>query len=698
MQYYRLPIEGLTCGNCAAKVEKSLKNMPEVIEAVVNFSAAKVYLTLKEGSSLTSLQDEVKKLGYILHEAENQKINENSIWESRYMRPMLISGGLIIAAILLALLHKQYAGGAFIAASLVAVFPVAKQAIYNIRNKSYLGMSVLVSLAVFGALILGEYLEGALVVFLYNVGEVLEYIAASKARKSIQQLVNLTPDISYKVTDEGFVAIPTSSIEVGDIIELRAGERLGIDGIAETVGEIDESAMTGESLPQIKEIGSKVSAGVIAIGKPIHIRATTTADESSLSKVQTLVEEANSRKSPTARQMDAFAQKYTPIIVMTSIFTALIPPLFLGNWSDWIYAALGLLLIACPCALVLSTPTAVAAALSVAAKKGILVKSGETLEALAQVKNMAFDKTGTLTKGKLSVTHVMAFGVYKKDEILDMAVQLEQSNNHPLAEGVRRYKGENITFKPVKNIQQETGKGISGEYEGQKYAIYSVKAALEKNIIFEDNEQVGSKMIIVKENESQREAMGMIILQDTIRDKSIKALQELKKLNVSPIILTGDNQKTANAIASELNIDYRAELMPQDKLQTITHIKKSGFTAMVGDGINDTPALSEANLSIAMGGGTDVALEVADAALSQNNMMHLPFIIKLSRKTKTIIKQNIIFAVSLKLSVGILLYLVALKLITHPIIKEYELLLAILADTGATVLVTLNAMRLLRYK
>lgn len=692
MQYHRLSIQGLSCGNCAAKVEKALKNRDEVIEVVVNFSAEKVYLTLKEGASLKAIQQEVKKLGYSLSDAENHGVSENSLWNSRYIKTMIISGILILLAFILSFINKSYTGWAFIAASLVAVFPVVKQAFYNIRNKSYLGMSLLVSLAVIGALILGEYMEGALVVFLYNVGEVLEYIAASKARKSIQQLAELTPDISYKVTDEGVIAIPSSSIEEGDLIELRAGERLAIDGIAETIGEVDESAMTGESLPQLKEIGMVVSAGVIALGQSIHIRATSTADESSLAKVQHLVEEANSRKSPTARQMDAFAQKYTPIIVGVAIFTAIIPPLLFGNWNDWIYAALGLLLIACPCALVLSTPTAVAAALSVAAKTGILVKSGGTLEALAKIKHMAFDKTGTLTKGKLSVTQIIAFDGYTEDEILDIALQLEQSNNHPLAEGVRRYKGEDIQFKPVYNVKQVAGRGLTGEYEGHNYAIYSAKAALEDNITFEDNDHIGSKMILIKNGK----AIGMIILQDTIRSKSIKALNELKSLGVSPVILTGDNTKTAAAIAGELGIDYRAELMPQDKLTAISALKKDGFTAMVGDGINDTPALSEADLGIAMGGGTDVALEVADAALSQNNMLHLPFIIQLSRKARGIIRQNIIFAVGIKLSVAVLLYLVALKIVTNPMIKEYELLLAIFADTGATVLVTLNAMRLLK--
>ncbi len=692
MQYYRLPIEGLSCANCAAKVEKALKAMPQVSEAIVNFSSEKVYLTLSEASALSAVQQEVKNLGYTLHDDESQINSEHSIWESKYMKPMLISAALILAAAVLAIIYKPLMEPAFIAASLVAVYPVLRQAFVKIKQKSFLGMSTLVSLAVLGALILGEYMEGALVVFLYNLGEVLEYAAASKARKSIQRLVNLTPDISYKVTDEGTKAILTSAIEVGDIIELRAGERLGIDGIAETAGDVDESAMTGESLPQVKEKGDVVSAGVIAIGRAMRIKATTTADESSLAKVQLLVEEANSHKSPTARQMEAFAQKYTPLIVGASIFSALVPPLFFGNWGIWFEVALGLLLIACPCALVLSTPTAVSAALSVAAREGILVKSGATLEALAKIKNMAFDKTGTLTEGNLSVTHIMGFGDYTEGDVLDVALQLEQSNNHPLAEGVRRYKGDDITFRKVENIKQEVGKGISGTLDGISYGIYSAKAALEKNIAFSDNDFIGSKMIVVKENK----AMGMIILQDTVREDSIKAVSELKKLHVSPLMLTGDNTQTATAIAEKLGIDFKAELMPQDKLSTIAAMKTTGFTAMVGDGINDTPALSEADLGIAMGGGTDVALEVADAALSQNNMAHLPFIIRLSRQTRRIIKQNIAFAVSIKLSVGVLLYLFAFGIVTNPIIAEYKLLLAIFADTGATVLVTLNALRILR--
>ncbi|MFV0321981.1 MAG: heavy metal translocating P-type ATPase [Alphaproteobacteria bacterium] len=696
MAYYRFPIKGLDCASCALKVETALKSISDVTEVVVNLSAEKVYVTTNKDIPFAQFKEKITPLGYHIFD-EEEVVSETSVWDSPYFKSMLISGLLILLATIASFIFPDYGKWAFLAAALVALFPVLKQAIQSAQNKNFLGMNILVSLAVIGAVALGEYMEAALVVFLYNVGEVLEHVAASKARKGISRLAQLAPDISYKVTKDGVQAVASDNIEIDDVIELRPGKRLAVDGEATTIGEVDESAITGESLPQQKNIGDDIAAGSIGIGSPMQVKATSTTSQSSLSRIQNLVEEANSHKSPIARRMDKFANRYTPIVVIIAFLTAIVPPLAFGlGWQEWIYAGIGLLLIACPCALVISTPTVIASTLSVAAKEGILVKSGATIEGLADIKNMAFDKTGTLTKGQLSITDIYSFGDDSKDGILDIAIQVEQSNNHPLAEAIRNYAGENIAFKPVENVVAISGKGVTAYYNGDNVAVYSAKAAQEIDSDFSDDPNIiGSKVVVVKNNK----AIGMIVLQDELRAESGHALKSLKELGIAPIMLTGDNKATAQKIAAELDITVVYELLPAEKLTKIAALKTQAPTAMVGDGINDTPALSEADIGIAMGAGTDVALEVADAALSSNNINNLPFLIHLAKIAKSKITQNIIFAVGIKVIVGIISYIIALGLLNnYPLITNNYLLLAIFSDTGATVIVTLNAMRILRIK
>ncbi|MFV0431640.1 MAG: heavy metal translocating P-type ATPase [Alphaproteobacteria bacterium] len=693
MPYYRFPVEGLTCGHCAQKVEAALSKVEGVSEAVVNLSAAKAYVTTDYDIPFEILQKEVAETDCKLLR-EDEAITRTSVSESPYFKSTIISGIFILTAAIIAFVFPTYAKWAFLASALAALVPVLQQAIKSFQTKDFLGMNVLISLAVFGAIFLEQYLEGALVVFLYNLGQVLEFFATSRARKGISQLARLAPDISYKLTVDGVLAIPSENIEIGDVIELRPGDRLAVDGQAITTGEIDESAITGESLPKSIYEGDSLAAGVIGIGSPIRLKATSTSNKSSLTRIQNLVEEANSRKAPIARQIDAFASIYTPLVVVIAVLTALVPPLLFGqDWQSWIYAGLGLLLISCPCGLVLSTPTVIATSLSIAAREGILVKSAATVEFLSKVKTMAFDKTGTLTKGELHVTDIYTYGGNNKEDILDTAIQIEQSNNHPLAEAIRNYAGEDIQLKDIENVVNHTGKGVSATYNGDEVAVYSAKAAQGIDPEFSDDASViGSKVVVMKNNK----AMGMIVLQDTLRSESAAAMEALKKMDVNPIMLTGDNKATAEKIAAELNIDVAYELLPDDKLKTIAKLKSKGKTAMVGDGINDTPALSEADIGIAMGAGTDVALEVADAALSQNNINHIPFMIKLSQASKLKITQNIAFALGIKFFVVIISYLIPLGYLdSMPIIKDNYLLLAVLADTGVTVLVTLNALQLL---
>ncbi len=686
---YRLAATGLTCANCASKLEKALAEIEGTTEVAVVFSTGNVYLTLKQGyDDLSPYKEKAKSMGYHLSESRDELQSSFSVWSLPYSKTSLIAGIFMIISIALAFIDRNLMIYGLIPAMATASFYVTIGMIRNIKNRNYFGMNTLVMLAVFGAFMLGEYFEGALVVFLYNVGQVVEFYASSRAKKGITGLLALAPEISYKITDQGIQTIASSEIKVGDHLQLRAGSRLAVDGIALGEGEVDESAITGESLPKLKKKGDPIMASSIALGSPILVEAQNTSETSSLMRIAGLVEEASSRKSPIARQIDIFASRYTPFVVLVAIIVGFIIPLLFGlAWEVWIYRGLAVLLLGCPCALVLAPPTAIASALSAAAREGVLLKSGETLEGLVKIKNIAFDKTGTLTKGKLSVTSVHAFDPYTKDDILHYAVQIEQSNNHPIAIAIRKYSGIK-DFETVDNIKQTAGKGVQGMLNGQKIAVLSLKAAqqMDPNLHIDNK---GTHAVVLKDNA----VIGYINLQDELREESIKAIKQLNDMGLSLTMLTGDNQMVAQDIASKLNINYSAELLPDEKLQQIQALKDQQLTAMVGDGINDAPALMAADIGIAMGSGSDIALDSADVALASDNMSKLPFIIKLSKSTRRFISGNIAFALGFKLVVLLTVFLLPLDFVSNT-----GLLLAVLADTGSTVFVTLNSMRLLRFK
>lgn len=686
---HRLAVSGLSCVNCASKVEKNLAEIKGTEEVAVVFSTGNVYLTLEQGySDLTPYKDKVKSLGYHLSESHEELQSTFSIWSLPYSKTSLIAGIFMIISIILAFIDKNLMVYGLIPAMAVSSFYVTLGMIRNFKNRTFFGMNTLVMLAVFGAVMLGEYFEGTLVVFLYNIGQVVEFYASSRAKKGISNLLALAPEISYKVTESGVQTIASSEIQVGDHLELRAGSRLAVDAIALCEGEVDESAITGESLPQFKKKGDSIAASSIALGSPILVEAKNTSETSSLMRIAGLVEEASSRKSPIARQIDIFASRYTPFVVLVAVIVGFVVPFVFGlAWDVWIYRGLAVLLLGCPCALVLAPPTAIASALSAAAREGVLLKSGETLEGLVKIKNIAFDKTGTLTKGKLSVVSVRAFEDYTQDDIINYAVQVEQSNNHPIAVAIRKYSGVE-SFETVQNVKQTAGKGVEATLNGEKIAVLSLRAAqkIDPTLNVEDK---GTHAVILKNDT----AIGYISLQDELREESVKAVKKLNDMGLNLTMLTGDNKAVARDIAEKLNINYLAELLPDEKLQKIQELKEQQLTAMVGDGINDAPALMAADIGIAMGSGSDIALDSADVALAGDNMSKLPFIIKLSRSTRRYISGNIAFALGFKLTVLLMVFL-----LPSDFVHNTGLLLAVLADTGSTVFVTLNSMRLLRFK
>jgi Cd2+/Zn2+-exporting ATPase len=486
--------------------------------------------------------------------------------------------------------------------------------------------------------------------------------------------------------------VPAASVAVGALILVRPGDRIPADGvIVAGEGSIDEAPVTGESIPRRKRVDDAVFAGTINGDAALRIRVTAAAADNTIARVVRLVEEAQESKAPTERFIDRFPRFYTPGVVAAAALVAIIPPLFLAaSWDEWIYKGLALLLIGCPCALVISTPAAIAASLSAGARRGLLLKGGAVLENIGRITAAAFDKTGTLTEGKPKVTDVIGFGRAETD-VVRLAAALETGSSHPLAAAIlARAKADNITPPAAVDGAALGGEGVTGQVDGVALFLGSASAAGERTTL--TPEQTGriealnaaGKSVAVLVADGM--AAGVIAMRDEPREDAKAGLKALTDTGIRTVMLTGDNRRTAQAVGQQLGIEVRAELLPADKQRIVRELKSEGFiVAKIGDGINDAPALAAADIGIAMGGGTDVALETADAAVLHGRVADVAAMVDLSKRTMRNIRQNITITLGLK----------AVFLVTT-IIGLTGLWPAILADTGATVLVTMNALRLLK--
>jgi Cd2+/Zn2+-exporting ATPase len=553
-------------------------------------------------------------------------------------------------------------------------------------------IEMLMTIAAVGAVIINAGEEAATVVFLFLVGELLEGVAAGRARASIQSLTALVPKTA--LVEEAGVSreVPAESLAVGSIILVRPGDRISADGvIVSGDSTIDESPVTGESVPVRKSVDGAVFAGTVNGDAALRIRVTAASADNTIARVVKLVEEAQESKAPTERFIDRFSRYYTPGVVAVAALVAIIPPLAMGGaWDEWIYKGLAILLIGCPCALVISTPAAIAASLSSGARQGLLLKGGAVLEMLGKVTAVALDKTGTLTEGKPVVTDIVAYGITDA-QVLSRAAVLERSSSHPLALAILdRAAADKAPIPPASEVSAIAGKGMTGRAGGEKLDLLSPVAARELRVL--DTEQdaritalndEGKTVSVLLVNDA---IAGLIAMRDEPRPDARSGLKALTDRGIKIVMLTGDNARTAKAIGEQLGIEVRAELLPEDKQRIVGELKRQGFTvAKVGDGINDAPALAAADVGIAMGGGTDVALETADAAVLHGRVGDVGAMIELSKRTMRNIAQNITIALGLKL-----VFLVT------TIVGITGLWPAILADTGATVLVTINALRLLK--
>lgn len=572
-----------------------------------------------------------------------------------------------------------------------------RKAYYSLRRLN-LNMSVLMSIAVIGAVAIGELEEGAVVAFLYSVSEMLESWTMERARRSIRLLMDIAPKTARIKKPWGEVDVPVDEINIGDIIVIRPGEKIAMDGvILKGESAINEAAITGESIPAEKGPGDEVYAGTINTHGSLEVKVTKLVQDTTLAKIIHLVEEAQTRRAPVQAFVDRFAAVYTPIVIVLAGAVALVPPLFLGHeWTPWLYRGLALLVVSCPCALVVSTPVAVVSAIGNAARNGVLIKGGIYLEEAGSLKVVALDKTGTLTRGKPVVTDVIAVGNESETEVLRKAASVEKRSEHPLAVAiVKAAEARGVEMIPAEDFTAFTGRGARGSVDGEALFVGNMKffeeLGVEAGGITEDvkrlQEEGKTAMLVGTENG----IIGIIAVADEIRETSKKALALLKRAGIErTIMLTGDNKATAKAVAARAGVDeFLAELLPQDKVRALEDlIKKYGKVAMVGDGINDAPALAAATLGIAMGGtGTDTALETADIVLMTDDLTKVAFTIRLSRAALQVIRQNITLSLVIK------------ALAVAAVFPGWlTLWLAILADMGATLLVTLNGIRLLKIK
>ncbi|MFA6286123.1 MAG: heavy metal translocating P-type ATPase [Opitutaceae bacterium] len=615
-----------------------------------------------------------------------------------------VSGALVGVGLLLRWLHVGPAAlelGIFVTAIIVGgwmLLPGAWAAVRQLRPN----ISSLMVIAVVGASVIGEWAEAATVVFLFGVAEWLEGWADRRAQRATEALLQIAPKTATVKRDGQFVEVPVEEVKVDETVAVKSGMSVPLDGVV-AVGEsaVNQAPITGESVPVDKKPGDTVFAGTINGEGSLEVRVTKPAGDTTLAKIIRLVAEAQEQKAPTQRFVDVFARYYTPAVTVVALLVFIVPPLFMGGeWSAWLYRACVLLIIACPCALVISTPVSIVAGLTALARRGVLVKGGAHLETIGGLKALAVDKTGTITEGKPKVLGIELVNAQTNEDVLRIAAALDDHSAHPLAKAVVAYvKEQKISFTRAENYQARSGRGSEGVVDGHAYFVGNHRFTHELGVCSEDIERrlavieaKGQSVVVVghrPHDGCKGEVLGIIAIGDTLRPNAKAAIAELHAAGITKIVmLSGDNQRAADFIAKQVGIDEaRGDLLPDNKVAAVKELRqKHGVVAMVGDGVNDAPAMATANIGIAMGAaGTDAAIETADIALMQDDLGKIAETVRLGRRTMGIIRFNITFALSLKA-----VFLV-LTLLGHA-----SLWLAIMADTGATLLVVANSLRLLK--
>ncbi|HHT7647855.1 TPA: heavy metal translocating P-type ATPase [Streptococcus suis] len=694
-------IEGLSCTNCAGKFEKNVKQLPGVTSATVNFGASKISV---EGQTTIEELEEAGAFENLIIRDDQENDEQVRSKESFIKRniALIISLGFILVAVISQLsLGEDHllTKALYILAIIIGGFDLFKEGFSDLIKLDF-SMESLMTIAIIGAAFIGEWAEGSIVVILFAISEALERFSMDKARQSIRSLMDIAPKEALIRRNNVEQLVSVDKIDIDDIMIIKPGQKIAMDGLViNGHSSVNQAAITGESVPVEKQLDDEVFAGTLNEEGVLEVKVTKKVTDTTIAKIIHLVEEAQGERAPAQAFVDKFAKYYTPFIIIMALLIVVVPPLFFGgDWNKWLYQGLSILVVGCPCSLVISTPVSIVSAIGNAAKNGVLVKGGVYLEEIGHLRAIAFDKTGTLTKGKPVVTDFIATSSETDINYLTIISSLESLSQHPLASAILNEADKtNVDYKSIQieDFQSITGKGLTGIHQNIRYYIGSPKlfsaSVIEETAVKVQYRQFQEQGKTAMYFGTDEQILGVIAVADEVRDSSAAVISELHKLSIEhTIMLTGDNTKTAESIGKQLGVtEIKGDLMPQEKLDSIKALRTTyNKVAMVGDGINDAPALAASTVGIAMGGaGTDTALETADVALMGDDLQKLPFIVRLSRQTLKVIKQNITFSLGIKL--------LALLLV---IPGWLTLWIAIVADMGATLLVTLNGLRLMKVK
>jgi len=707
-------LSGLDCPDCASKLQKMISQLDGVHETRVNFTQASMVVA-HEGTrtSRATIITAVEEAGYkaTISGAETSPISISSFsLQNRRVYATILSGFFILLASTVYFFRNLippsplFLGGFqitvpqffYLCAILSGGYYVAKSGYHSLIAKTF-DMNFLMSTAVLGALAIGEFAEGAIVVFLFSLGNALQSYTMEKARNAIRSLMDLTPKEAHVKKGGRLRTVPVTELALGDLIIVKPGEKVAVDGIImQGTSAVNESPITGESRPRDKLIGDRVFAGSLNGPGSLEVKVEKLAEDSTLSRIIYLVEEAQAQKAPSQNFIDSFSSIYTPLVLVGAVAVSVIPPVaFSLPFTEWFYRGLMLLVISCPCALVISTPVSIVSAIACASRKGVLIKGGAYLEEMGGIRAIAFDKTGTLTRSHFDVTDVVAITSHRTDDILTAAASLEMMSEHPLAQAiVRKAEKNHLSLTEPLDLATHPGKGLQGTIDGHTALIGNRSFLQDKGITttpyepdIERLENEGKTTILLHHNT----LCGIIALADTPRKEAQFCIAALRREGIQHIMmLTGDNERVAAAIAKQLTIDsFQSALLPEEKVASLRHLLfKHKKVAMVGDGINDAPALAVSSVGIAMGAaGTDAAIEAADVALMSDDLLKLPFLVHLSRKTLDTVKTNIAFSLIVKAA-----------FITLVLFGMANLWMAVAADMGTSLIVTLYGMRLMKLK
>lgn len=727
----KLVLSGLNCANCANKIETKVNKINGIENASLNFSTTVLTVKINKEEEKNNIVNEIKSIVKKLephvkviektdnkdikvnksectsscctnsheHESNNEEhhghtheFKENNGFLGYAKDNLLLIIGTIVYIIALAYKSNENLLSfiLFGVSYLIIGGEVILNAIKNIIRGEIFDENFLMSIATIGAFFIGEYPEAVAVMLFYQIGEVLQGYAVNKSRKSISSLMNIRADHANVLRDDKEIRVSPEDVSIGEFIIVKPGERVPLDGtVLEGTSFIDTSALTGESVPREVTTGNEILSGSINNNGVLKVKVDKEYGESTVARILELVENASNKKAPTEKFITKFAKVYTPIVVAIAVLVAIIPPIIIkdATFSEWIYKALSILVVSCPCALVVSIPLGFFSGIGAASKKGILVKGGNYLEALRDSEIVVFDKTGTLTKGIFEVTEINSINM-SKEELLEITAMGESLSNHPIAMSIANAYGKEVNKDEIKDYKEISGHGIEVTIRGNDVLLGNSKLMKSNNIDYNDIDSIGTIVHVAINGEYK----GNIVISDEIKENVKEALTELKEVGIKKtIMLTGDNKNVADKVAMDIGIDeVYSELLPGDKVSKIEEIlnKKTlkGKVLFVGDGINDAPVLARADIGVAMGGiGSDAAIEAADVVLMKDKIEEISEAIRVSRRTNMILWQNIIFSLGVKIIVMLLV-----------ILGLTNMWAAVFADVGVTLIAVLNSMRIIR--